>query len=200
MNSADELRACIAAGSHNNLIDTIGQVLDHHELKQVLVLQLIPADYHILGAPPSFDTCSRDCFPADTNFEKAFIFNTLLCIASAANHLHSSGISHGDLYAHNILVTNSGKALLGDFGAATIYQPGHSKSSEIQRLEVLAFGHLVEDLITHAEASFKSSEEMNSLRVLHDQCVLAGVNQRPTFTNILTQLQMITRIDQTSLA
>ena len=42
--------------------------------------------------------------------------------AQAGAHLHSVGLSHGDLYAHNILVhPQSGDAKLADFGAAFYY-------------------------------------------------------------------------------
>ncbi|EOG7787365.1 lipopolysaccharide kinase InaA family protein [Vibrio fluvialis] len=34
---------------------------------------------------------------------------------SGCRHLHQQGVMHGDLYAHNILITSSGDALLTDW-------------------------------------------------------------------------------------
>ena len=40
-------------------------------------------------------------------------------MTTALAHLHGRGLVHGDLYAHNIQVDAAGRALLGDFGAAS---------------------------------------------------------------------------------
>jgi serine/threonine protein kinase len=44
-------------------------------------------------------------------------------IADAAAHLHKHGVMHGDLYAHNTMVSDDGRVAIGDFGAAFMY--GH---------------------------------------------------------------------------
>jgi serine/threonine protein kinase len=65
-----------------------------------------------------------------------------------ARHLHAQGINHGDLYAHNILHCGEGRAVLGDFGAASFHPPGDPGAAEaLQRIEVRAFGCLLEELV-----------------------------------------------------
>ena len=64
---------------------------------------------------------------------------------AAAAQLHSRGILHGDLYAHNILWNPRGDCLLGDFGAASFYPESASRSFE--SIEVRAFGHLLGELL-----------------------------------------------------
>ncbi|TVY58862.1 Leucine-rich repeat-containing protein, partial [Lachnellula suecica] len=147
----DEMAATIAAGSHANLINPLGRLSSSGDYtsKQGLVLQLIPPSYTNLGLPPTLDSCTRDSFPPGTTLSLRTVVGILRGIASAAAHLHGRGISHGDLYAHNILLdTTTGHALLGDFGAATVYGgAGSTHDVALERLEVLGFGHLVEDLL-----------------------------------------------------
>ena len=55
-------------------------------------------------------------------------------------------ITHGDLYAHNILYKeDDGKAKLTDFGAASVVDLEHLEKFE--KLEVLAYGYLLEELL-----------------------------------------------------
>lgn len=120
---ADEMRACIQAGSHPNLIDPLGRIHDHPSGAEGLVMQLVPARYRTLGLPPSLQSCTRDHFPATAaGLRTAQGLSILRGIAGAAAHVHERGVAHGDLYAHNILFDDAGHALLGDFGAASTYR------------------------------------------------------------------------------
>jgi hypothetical protein len=154
---ADEMIACITAGSHPNLIDPIAKIHCHPDGKPGLVLQLIPPHYKNLGLPPTLQSCTRDAYPPGTVLSIDKISNILQGVASAAAHLHARGIAHGDLYAHNVLVDDAGHALLGDFGAATIYSK--SKWSRLESLEVLAFGYLIEDLMSMVDHESVITEE-----------------------------------------
>ncbi|MGB3136974.1 MAG: protein kinase, partial [Nodosilinea sp.] len=143
----DELRACIAAGTSPHLIGPLGQVTDHPEQKNGLVLPLIPNTYRVMGGPPSLETCTRDTYPDGTKFSLAAAVAIARGVAAAAAHLHRRGILHGDLYPHNTLVNPSGDTRLTDFGAASFYDPADSASAPaLERLEVRAFGCLLEDL------------------------------------------------------
>lgn len=193
----DEMNACIAAGRHPNLINLIGQIQDHPE-KQGLVLELISPHYTNLGLPPTLDSCTRDSFQAETVFSVSQCKKILLGIANASEHLHNRGISHGDLYAHNILFDKSGHALLGDFGAATIYGIDHAEKQAIERMEVLAFGHLVEDLLGLVEREIDDVGSMMSekdvmtieiLNLLHYKCSNPTVRERPSFGEIREALE-----------
>jgi hypothetical protein len=183
----DEMRACIAAGSHTNLIDPLGEIQGHPD-KKGLVMQLIPPLYSTLGLPPSLQSCTRDCFAPTTRLTLPQGLRILLSIASAAAHLHAKGIAHGDLYAHNILFDADGHALLGDFGAASIYM-GYA----VEPLEVLAFAHLVEDVWGLVKLHF-SQVELNTsvqLEALHKRCASWIVVRRPTFAQVVRNLEDI---------
>lgn len=183
---ADELIACITAGSHPNLIDPIAKIHGHPEGKLGLVLQLIPPHYTNLGMPPTLQSCTRDSFVPGTVFSAGKCMAILRSVASAAAHLNARGIAHGDLYAHNILIDEAGHALLGDFGAATIYRKSHANGEAIERLEVLAFGHLIEDLlglVDHGTVD-EEGEFLDLLHTLHRWCTSSTVLDRPSFIEV----------------
>jgi Protein kinase domain len=195
----DEMNATITAGKHPNLIDPLGLIPSPNH---GLVLQLIPPSYTNLGLPPTLTSCTRDSFPSDTLFSLDTVKKILLGIASAANHLHARNIMHGDLYAHNILLSvSSGHALLGDFGAATIYGDGdEGRKRSLERMEVLGFGHLVEDLLglvvhqVEGEGdvwSEKDAMAIEALNALHWRCCDPVVGQRPGFGEIVEVLERI---------
>ncbi|WP_411912247.1 protein kinase domain-containing protein [Vibrio fluvialis] len=52
---------------------------------------------------------------SDRKFSTSVLFQIAGTIADAVRHLHQQGVMHGDLYAHNILITSSGDALLTDW-------------------------------------------------------------------------------------
>ncbi|RYP78649.1 hypothetical protein DL769_003145 [Monosporascus sp. CRB-8-3] len=190
---ADEMRACIQAGSHANLIDPLAQIHDHPDNAKGLVMQLIPTAYRTLGLPPSLQSCTRDCFPATTTLTTAQGLSILRGIASAATHLHGRGVAHGDLYAHNILVNEEGHSLLGDFGAASIYHA--SRHQHMEQIEVLAFAHLIEDIRRLLRPEFNKSElgVLVELVALHRRCSSPIVSERPRFSEVCYQLGEIGR-------
>ncbi|KAI1136274.1 serine/threonine protein kinase [Hypoxylon sp. FL0543] len=183
---SDEMGACMRAGSHANLIDPLGKITDHPS-KEGLVMQLIPTCYRALGLPPSLQTCTRDSFPQDTSLTTRQGLRILQGVSSAAEHLHARGVAHGDLYAHNILYSDDGHAILGDFGAASIY--GHLDDKNVERLEVLAFAHLIEDIWSITKPQFDEGEMRVAmlLAALHRQCS-SPITLRPNFSEISRQL------------
>ena len=192
----DEMQACIAAGAHPNLVSVLGKLSRPLEGKAGLIFSFIPADYEILGNPPSLETCSRDTYREDTSFTLPVIVNIARSIASAASHLHANGIMHGDLYAHNTLVNSSGEAILSDFGAASFYHPTDADAAigqALERIEVRAFGCLLEDLLdrhTPDEENDPMKEEggLALLRNLQQDCMHPVPNTRPLFPKILETL------------
>ncbi|EKO3444530.1 protein kinase family protein [Vibrio fluvialis] len=52
---------------------------------------------------------------SDRKFSTSVLFRIAGTIADAVRHLHQQGVMHGDLYAHNILITSSGDVLLTDW-------------------------------------------------------------------------------------
>jgi Protein tyrosine and serine/threonine kinase/Leucine rich repeat len=191
---ADEMNACLAAGGHPHLVGALGKIGDRPDERSGLILSLIPPDYRNLGDPPSLDSCTRDTYAAGTSFAVAKILQIAIGISSAAAHLHAQGIMHGDLYAHNILVNESGHSLLGDFGAASSYDLNDSADAALERLEVRAFGCLLEDLLDRSEVPISEAEKLalDLLNHLQQDCLQPIPAARPLFVEIDRILAKIT--------
>ncbi|MDQ6993327.1 MAG: leucine-rich repeat-containing protein kinase family protein [Mariprofundus sp.] len=184
---ADEMAAAIAAGGHDHLIEVIGELTGHPEQKQGLLLALIADDFKNLASPPCLDSCTRDNYTEDASFTLKQLLTIACGIASAATHLHQQGIAHGDLYGHNILINEQSESLLGDFGAATRYkemQPALSHA--IERLEVRAFGCLLEELLNRIEPTDSTNHQptIEKLQTLQQQCLQETTQLRPSFSTI----------------
>ncbi len=192
---ADEMNACLAAGGHSHLVGALGQIGGLPEDKSGSILSLISPNYQNLGNPPSLDSCTRDTYAAGTSFSVAAILRIATGICSAAAHLHDRGIMHGDLYAHNILVDESGHSLLGDFGAASSYD--RTTGVAMERLEVRAFGCLLEDLLIRCELSDDEVERLtfDRLEKLKQDCLELIPIDRPLFREIGKTLAEIVAID-----
>ena len=182
---ADEMQACIAAGAHANLVNVLGKLVHSPEEQTGLVFAFIPPHYKNLGHPPDLDTCTRDTYPSDAAFSVAVILRIAHGIAAATAHLHDRGIMHGDLYAHNILVDETGASLLGDFGAASFYDSTDPAIAQaMERLEVRAFGCLLEDLLDRCvlEDGMAQKETVDRLRALQQDCMNPTPSKRPLFS------------------
>ena len=183
----DEMRACIAAGTHPHLVNLLGRVSNHPEQKAGLVFAFVPPTYQTLGNPPSLDSCTRDTYSPDTRFPLSVILRIVQGIAAAAAHLHARGILHGDLYAHNILVNPLGDSLLGDFGAASFYPSSlPAIAQSLEWIEVRAFGCLLEDLLDRCtlDGSQSQTELRERLDCLQQDCMSPVPSQRPPFAKI----------------
>jgi hypothetical protein len=194
-----EMAACINAGPHPNLIPVLGKVKDHPADSHGLVMELIDPQFRNLAGPPSLESCTRDIYSADTRFNLASALRIAHGIASAAGHLHEQGIMHGDLYAHNILHCGQGRALLGDFGAASFYAPDDQTLAPLlQRIEVRAFGCLLEELIARCDEaeSASASATLAALVQLKEACLSETVAGRPSFPEIVETLSTLTVLQQ----
>ncbi|TXK20976.1 protein kinase [Pontibacter qinzhouensis] len=186
----DELKACMAAGNHPNFVQVLGRIGGHPEQKQGLVLSLIPPSYKNLGLPPSLESCTRDVYLEGTRFSLQTALSIATGIASAAAHLHAQHLLHGDLYAHNILINAAAHPLLGDFGAATSYTSVNKTWAQaLERMEVRAFGCLLDDLLTHLAPADKTQTAVGLLSRLQEQCLQETIINRPGFVQVLQQLQ-----------
>ena len=181
-----EMAACIGAGEHPNLIAVHGRIADHPAGENGLVMSLVNSSFRNLAGPPSLDSCTRDIYSADIRFSPSAAIRIALGIASAARHLHTKGIMHGDLYAHNILHGEDGDALLGDFGAASFYAPKERHLAQaLQGIEVRAFSCLLEELTERCGAS---GALLSALTALQARCAQEDGNARPMFAEIEQRL------------
>jgi hypothetical protein len=185
-----EMAACIRAGRHPQLIPVLGKLDAHPQQANGLVMALIDNDFRNLAGPPSLDSCTRDVYAAGTIFAPATALRIAHALASTAEHLHRQGIMHGDLYAHNILHCEHGRALLGDFGAASFCPPDPAWAESLQRIEVRAYGCLLEELLERSP--FATGPAAERLHPLKDACLTHDVGQRPLFAEIIEELEQLT--------
>ena len=181
----NEMAACIAAGKHPNLIDVEGQITEHPQAQAALVMQLIGPHFINLAGPPSLDSCTRDIYPTDLRLSLPVVLRMAHGIASVAAHLHGCGITHGDLYGHNILCNLNGDCLLGDFGAAS-FHPNPQQAIALERIEARAFGILLGELLEHCIEG--APREVHELQA---RCVQEVVNQRPSLAEVERCLRQV---------
>ena len=190
-----EMAACIRAGAHPHLIPVLGEVVDHPSGAQGLVMSLIDPAFANLAGPPSLDSCTRDVYATDATFDGLAALGIVRGIASAARHLHAQGMLHGDLYAHNILHSSTGAALLGDFGAASFVAPAPPQQAlALQRMEVRAFACLLEELLERSPALRDGSDTLSALA---SACLTDDVQARPLFAEVEQRLHQAVREAQT---
>ena len=183
-----EMNACITAGLHPNLIRVEGRIGAHPDDQQGLVMQLIDPSYRNLASLPSLASCSRDVYAEDCRFSADVALRIAQGVASAAEHLHRQGITHGDLYGHNILLNEHGDCLLGDFGAASFHATTDTRETRaLQRLEVRAFGVLLGELLARIDSGL-SDERRGVLEDLERRCCQADVLARPGFSEVIEVL------------
>mmetsp|Transcript_3102 Transcript_3102/g.6733 ORF Transcript_3102/g.6733 Transcript_3102/m.6733 type:complete len:556 (-) Transcript_3102:52-1719(-) len=156
-----------------------------------MVMNLLSGTYSI-GTVPNFNTVTRDeglsKHAKNMNSDKAL--SVIWNVASALDYIHSSlGVTHGDVYLHNILMDGSGNALLSDWGASWVYgRDGSDFSALIEKIEVLAFGRLVEDLVSWVDLSEQFSRNAQDLL---QSITRADLVSRPTFKEIKNKLLQI---------
>lgn len=148
-----ELAACVAAGPHPHLCTPVATLAHHPQGQSGMLLPLVPPGYEPLAGPPSLDSCTRDVYAPQLRLQPHVAVRLLHRVASAVAHLHSRGVMHGDLYAHNTLwLPTTGDALLSDMGAATVMPSGRAPLRRaLLALEALALGHLFMEVLARVE-------------------------------------------------
>jgi hypothetical protein len=184
----NEMAACIAAGEHPQLIGVLGRIAAHPQDVQGLVMQLIAPEFGNLAGPPSLTSCTRDVYAPGLRLELAVLLRLATGIASVTAHLHACAITHGDLYAHNILWQEDGSCLLGDFGAASFF-PSPEAGLALQRIETRAFGILLGELLERCEARAGEQITIDQLQDLQQHCTQPDVTMRPLLSEIHEQLR-----------
>ncbi|WP_115898529.1 leucine-rich repeat-containing protein kinase family protein [Marinomonas pollencensis] len=159
----DELDACLSIGVHENIVKPLAQISEPE--CSALLMELIPEDYQNLGQPPSLVTCTRDTFTQGQAFSIQKIDFIVTQMDAVLQHFMDKEISHGDLYAHNVLINPDGHILFGDFGAASKYANLSAEQKQgIQQIEHRAMGHFIDDMLSLCVASDSKSELYQALR------------------------------------
>ncbi|MES2567268.1 MAG: leucine-rich repeat-containing protein kinase family protein [Bacteroidota bacterium] len=183
-----EMNTCSLAGNHPALVTLLGKISHHPHQKEGLVFDLIPPSFRNLGKPPSFITCTRDTFEKHTCFSLKDLTQIALQTASVLEQLHSKGIMHGDFYAHNLMSDDQSNVLLGDFGAATMYDRSSPESGSHEKMDIRAYGCLLDDLLEHLSAEEKEHPITEHFKILRKECFLENVQERPVFSEIQKQI------------
>ncbi len=203
---------------HPLAISAIGVFMDGQEKScKGMVMNFLSGTYP-LGNVPNFDTVTRDEGPSphSTNLSKDQVYSVVWNIASVLEYIHSSvGVSHGDVYLHNVLRDGQFVARLSDWGASFAYRENAELAGMLERIEVLAFGRLVQDLFdwhlgvsvhdtTGSAFYFDSFRTRNQLGEGTFKELLASILQpdqtsRPTFRAIKEKLGSISEFRELRL-
>lgn len=188
-----EINACIAAGDHAHLIGAHARIDGHPDGLDGLIMPLVDPTLRNLAGPPSFESCTRDVYAPGQQLTVHAASRIAAGTARAARHLHAAGLMHGDLYGHNILHTQDGRALLGDFGAASFY--AHATPAQAcERIEARAFGLLLQELLALAgQDKANALDAFDALAALAEQCVKPDPCGRPTFAEIVQRIEAAPR-------
>lgn len=187
----NEMAAAMAAGTHGSFVEVLGRVAQHPDGAHGLVMSLLDEGFMNLAGPPSFESCTRDVYNPDETFSPFTVHRIALSAASACAHLHARGLMLGDLYAHNILHHPDGRCRITDFGGATFVPRGEpGLKHALERLEVRAFGNLLEELLERCETDTIVSRATDRMRTLQAQCQGTPA-ERPLFEDILAALERI---------
>jgi hypothetical protein len=187
----NEMAAALAAGRHPNLVEVLGRITQHPDDAHGLVMSLLDEGFMNLAGPPSFESCTRDVYTGGQTFTLGTAHGIALSAASVGAHLHARGLMLGDLYAHNILHHDDGRCSITDFGGATFLPQGDlGLKHALERLEVRAFGILLEELLDRCTANPPEAGAVDTLRSLQAQCQGTPA-ERPLFADIQRSLESI---------
>jgi serine/threonine protein kinase len=191
-----EIAACMHAGVHPHLVSAMARVIGHPNNQQALVMPLITPEFGNLAGPPSLESCTRDVYASSQRFRWTATLRIAKGIASAAQHLHARGILHGDLYAHNILHTAEGDALLSDFGAAAFFDVKDEAIAQgLEKLEVRALGCLLEELAMQCDTTATEQTRQRDLAQLAQKCMADIPTMRPSLPQVCAKLETLNTLD-----
>jgi len=202
----DELRLQSYIGGHGSkhLVTAIALMVDKEESpnskKLGVVMKVLSKELSDLALPPTIEEVIEDRYEEKKNFDFDFVIAILRGIADALYYLHVvCRVSHGDVYAHNIVVNKQNKNLnsvyLLDLGAASYY--GGDKDSLLdgelcEKVEVRAFGILANELLNNMDnINIVDQKKIIILKDLVYICSGNIVKRRPLFVTILKILNGI---------
>ena len=170
-----------------------------------MIMELLP-NAQAIGLPPSFSTVTRDAGASDTakDMSKEQVLSVIWNVATALEHVHSNAkVVNGDVYLHNILLCSGEGAKVSDWGASFVYDGNDEFADMFERIEVLAFGRLVQSLyLWHLDTAVPDSTEpadflgqtqgkpleKGPFHELMSSILQPGQASRPTFSNIIATL------------
>lgn len=190
----DEMAASVLASRTGcvSIVRTTGRFVRDADSSEGLVMEYLdPEQWRSLGGPPSFDTVTRDVYPAGVTYRTTEVTAIARGLAAAGAALHGTGAIHGDMYAHNVLFRSGDAgavpaAKLGDFGAAFFYPPGSEVGAEFERTEVRAWGIATLEVLDRWDG-VGDTDAVTELRSLADVCI-GERSGRPSFREIVARV------------
>jgi hypothetical protein len=184
----DDMNACLLAGDHPNIVGGLGKVIHTPDGRSAMVMPLLVPEenWEQIALPPSLETVCHDTYPPETTYSSSFVLQALRTIATGYAHLHRRGIQHGDAYSHNTVGMPNGICRVGDFGAASLYKTGTEEGDLRQRLDVLAFSHQMDELLSRC--TNKNAPVIKELQILQANCMQPDVAKRPSFEELASAL------------
>eukprot|EP00793_Prasinoderma_coloniale_P003222 PRCOL_00005857-RA len=113
--------------------------------RQGLVLRLVEGR-PLAKKPLDSIKVLRCRYGQDETFTEAWAHRVASGVAAGASHMEARSIAHGDIYAHNVLVSDDGSATLIDLGAAFGYDSQTSAGAAVRAAETRALALLVCEL------------------------------------------------------
>lgn len=168
--SERQIAAAASRLSANALVRVIGETPTGE-----LVMEFLE-NFRALANPPDWDTCSRDVYDDSFVLDISMAIHMILQLLDALAELHAVGITHGDFYAHNILVNFEKYAVrLTDFGAAHVYDKACMKEygDLLEQIELRAFAIFVAevvDRVVHGDFCINQKNGQHLLKDLAQQC------------------------------
>ncbi|MDG6773913.1 leucine-rich repeat-containing protein kinase family protein [Thiomicrorhabdus sp. ZW0627] len=185
----EELHASLSISEHPNLVKVMAHIAEDEQ--SGLIMELIPDHFFNLGGPPSLETCTRDTFAEGFQLTLSQIHRIAISMADTLNHLHRHKITHGDVYAHNILIDKQANVLFGDFGASSSFAPlPAEQQAKLKQIEWRAYGHLLDDLLNLCSNQSDDPELFTRLKQLKETCTQEDAFASNDFADLLQALQL----------
>jgi Leucine-rich repeat (LRR) protein len=152
---------------------------------------------YVDGAPmaekPNSESLLRCRWEEGVSFSLDYVLTVAAGLSSALEAMHSKGVIHGDVYAHNVLADAQGNIVLCDYGAA-FYCP-RAAAAAYEGHEGKAFGLLLRDLLTRMDIGFDGMEAaldvQKQLLLLVQQCTTGNPTERPRMSAISRKLSSL---------
>jgi hypothetical protein len=145
-----------------------------------------------LGGRPTPQSLLRCTYPPGTTWSPAAALAIATDVAAGCAACAAARVAHGDVYAHNVVVppahhdgdamnVSRSRATLVDMGAAFAYPTSDATGIDFQRLEVRAFGLMLQELA-------QRSGPHPALMALAARCLDCDVASRPSFAELEAEL------------
>eukprot|EP00177_Eucheuma_denticulatum_P008486 GFKZ01015437.1.p1 GENE.GFKZ01015437.1~~GFKZ01015437.1.p1 ORF type:complete len:434 (-),score=53.45 GFKZ01015437.1:37-1338(-) len=151
----DEIAVSLAAAGVPGIVQAVGFWAQESEDGQVvelgLVTELVGGGAKCIAGPPSFESCTRSVYDEGKSLDAKSATRIVEVVGKAVQGLLDTGIAHGDVYGHNVMVGGHGEevtVVLGDLGAAWWVPPEVREGvRKIEERAVMVFRGEIEGLV-----------------------------------------------------